>query len=417
MRWLALLLVVAVVRAKEPPPQFRCQSPDGRYRFSTVGRGYEFHDGEQLLAKGTLQEAFSDARVAASVPGVVLLQRKGDTLALLVADGTVRWTLPLEEAIPGGLGGAPRENFASWPRAWWIDEPRGKVVVVARNGTLSDIDLGKGAAATARQGVILDALLLPGARNHALEVAVELETRGLREAAEKLLADPSLAPVSRLLAAVAVEKCGGTPVTREIWDAALATGVTPGARQAVAFAGKHVADLALVTDAAQRKDEFAYDAVKALADRGAVDALADIPADGSVETGLRVFAAGLLARQAPGKALETIDKAMEDADVAQGSGLLNEAIRAGLPDLERRLQHHEALLLKILDKGTGNLPWLAGYFKGRPTSEAVQPLLRALHRNKANPDLRKKLIAALKPCSGEDFGDDADAWIEALAKK
>ncbi len=423
MRRIALLALAALAAADDWAAFGEKEWKSGTRRLVVSESGFRLLDGEKVVAEGKLLQLPLEAHVLASEPGAVLFERyaaigTGDTLAFLGADGKLRWRLSLDEAIPGGRGGAKRSvSSIWWSRAWWVDETRGKAVLVALNGTLSEVDLKTGKALSPTKEVVLSGFALEGVRDQALEIAVELKPDGLREAAERLLADESLAPVSYLLAAVAVEKSGGPPVLRSVWDAALADDVDVADRQAaVTFAGLHVADLSLVEKAALRKD-VGFQAVAALGKRNAAKELAGLLTDGSIDPAVRAHAAQILGGQAPDAVLDAIDKEMKDAGAQEGGALLAAAIAAGAPDLEKRLQHHEAVLLKILDKETADLAWLAGYFRGRPTSEAVQPLLRSLARHKGDPALRKKLIGALKPCSGEDFGDDADAWIKALARR
>jgi len=421
-----VLVLAAVCLADWPPPlDQEWKSPDGRHRLAVhmEENALDLFDGEKLVAKGHLPQYPYEVHVLACEPGAVLFEEYammgfGDTLELLGADGKLRWKLKLEEAIPGGSGGAAREETVIWWwSAWWVDEPRKKVVLVAKNGTLSEVDLKTGKATKPGKDVILAAFGLPWARDEALRVAVDLKPDGLRQAAERLLADGCLAPVSYLLAAVAVEKSGGARVTAEAWNAVLAGGDTEAARNAIEFAGTHVADLDLVVETALRKDAFADYAVTALGNRKAIDELAGLLTNGSIDPNTRPFVAQALGQQAPDKAIDAIDKEMEDAGAAEGGALLTAAIATGAPGLERRLQHHESVLLKVLDKETADLSWLADYFRGRPTSEAVKPLLRSLARHKQDPALRRKLIGALKPCSGEDYGDNAEAWIKALAAR
>jgi hypothetical protein len=419
MRLLALLLLLATVAAaKEIWIAFGEREWKGGTRRLVVNKsGFRFFDGEKLVAEGQLPQLPFDVHVLASEPGALLFEKyaaigEGDTLAFLGADGNLRWRLAPDQ-IPRGAGDAVLR------RLWWVDEARGKAVLVARSGALLDVDLKTGKATSAAKEVVLAALprMRGWAFQEVLEIAVETQPEGLRDAAEKLLADGSLAPVSYLLAAVAVETSGGVAVTRAVWDAALADDVhIERRRDAVAFAGAHIADLSLVEETAVRKD-FGKAAMRALDKRDATGKIEGFVMDSSIDPELRAYAAELLGRRAPGAILGAIDKEMEDADAKEGGALLGAAIASRAADLERRLQHHESLLLKILDKETGDLYWLAGYFKGRPTSEAVQPLLRSLARHERDAVLRKKLISALKPCSGEDFGDDADAWINALARR
>jgi hypothetical protein len=426
MRWLPLLVATAVCLAGWPPPgDSEWKSADGRHRLAVhmEENGFELFDGEKRIAKGKLPQYPFEVHVLAREPAAVLFEEyammgSGDTLGFLGADGKLRWRLKLEEAIPGGSGGAEREETVLWWwSAWWVDEPRGKVVLVAKNGTLAEVDLTTGKSTKPGKDVIVAAFGLPWARNDALRVAVDLQPEGLREAAEKILVIRSQAPYTYLFAALAVETAGGPRVADETWNAVLAAGDTDPARNAIAFAGARIADIDLVLETTLRKDVFAHYAVAALEDRKAVEELAGLLTHGSIDPDVRDSVARALGRQAPEKALDAIDREMEDANAEEGGALLAAAIATGAPDLERRLQHHEATLLKILDKETGDVSWLAGYFRGRPTSEAVKPLAKALARHKGDPALRRKIIGALKPCSGEDFGDDADAWISALGKR
>jgi len=424
MRWAALSLLIPVVLADDWAAFGEKEWKNGARRLVVSEAGFRLLDGEKVVVEGKLPQLPLDVHVLANEPGAVLFERYagigyGDTLALLGADGKLRWRLTLEQAIPGGGGGAMVSvSSIHWARAWWVDEARGHVLLAAKNGILSAVDLKTGKARKPEAEEILGALALPSVRDRVLEVAVELvPPDALREAAEELLADGSLSPVIRLRAAAVVEECGGPEVTRGVWEAALGEDVDVADRKAaVLFAGKHVSDLALVEKAALRKD-VGPEAVTVLGERKAVPELAGLLTSASLDATVRARAAELLGGLDGDEVAEAIDKEMEDATAQEGGALLAAAIASGATDLERRLQHHEALLLKILDKRTGDLGWLAGYFRGRPTSEAVQPLVKALARHKGDPALRAKLIAALKPCSGEDFGDDADAWINALARR
>jgi hypothetical protein len=427
MRLLALLLLAAAALADSwiAFGEREWKSPDGRYRLA--GRdeqgalAFRLFDREKLLAEGTVPQLPYEVHVLDREPGAVLFEQygaigHGTTLALLASDGNLRFRLKLDGAIPGGAAGAKRTvSSIWWHRAWWVDEPRGKVVLVAHNGALSEVDLATGKVAQPAKEVVLCAFALPWAREKALEVAVELEPEGLREAAEPLLA--AEAPTTRLRAAVAVEIAKGPPVPRALLDAALADDVPVAERQAaVAFAGAHVADLSLLERAALRKD-VGFEAVAALAGRGAVVELAGLLTHGSLDPKVRAYGGQLLGQLPADDVLDAVDRELGNADAAQAGALLDAAIATGAPDLAARLQHHEAVLLSVLDRQTGNLSWLGDYFKGRPTSEAVRPLLRALAAHKAEPLVRGKLIGALRTCSGEDYGDDADTWIRVLGRR
>jgi hypothetical protein len=422
VRRIALLALAAVALADDWAAFGEKEWKNGSRRLVVGEAGFRLLDGETVVATGKLPQLPLDVHVLKSEPGAILFEKyagigNGDTLALLGADGKLRWRLTLDQAIPGGSGGAMASvSSIHWSRAWWVDEARGLALLAAKNGILSAVDLNSGKARKPEPEEILGVLALPWAGDRALEVAVEMvPPEALREAAEELSANAS--PVLRLRAAAVVDECGGPEVTRGIWLDALADEVDLADRKAVVlFAGKHISDLSLLEKAALRKD-VGVEAVTVLGERKAVAELAGLLTSAAIGPAVRDRAAQLLGGLDGDEVAEAIDKEMEDATAQEGGALLAAAIASKATDLERRLQHHEALLLKILDKETGDLGWLAGYFRGRPTSEAVQPLLKALARHKGDRELRTKLIAALKPCSGEDFGDDADAWISALARR
>jgi hypothetical protein len=427
MKRIRCLLLVAAVAAADSWIAFgerEWKSPDGGHRLVAREDGsFAFFAGERPLAKGKLVQLPLEVHVLSDGSGAVLFEKYGEvgrgaTLAFLAADGALRFKLKLEEAIPGGSAGAQRSvSSIWWSRGWWVDEPRGKAVLVARNGVVSEVDLATGRNEKPPKAAVFHGFELAWARDLALEVAVELKPEGLLAAAALLVADPDLSATTRLRAAVAVERAKGPPVPFEIWDAALEDSVPEADRKsAIAFAGRYVADLALLEEAALRKD-VAREAVTALGERGAVKSLAGLLTHGSLDREMRAHVAQTLGRLSAEGVLEAIDKEMEDAEPEQAGALLSAAIATGAPDLAARLQHHESVLLRVLDKQAGDLTWLADYFKGRPTSEAVKPLLKALAIHRADAALRPKLTGALKACSGEDHGDNVDAWIKALGRR
>lgn len=419
MRLVVVLLLLSLAAAEEKWIPFgEREWKSGTRRLVINGSGFRFFDGEKLLSEGPLPQLPFEVHVLSNEPGAVLFEKyaeigQGDTIAFLGADGKFRWRLGPDQ-IPGGAGDKVLR------RLWWVDEARGTAVLVARSGALLDVDLKTAKVTSAAKDVVLPAFAMRWSGwdlQQVIEIAVETSPDGLREAAEKLFAKEDVTPDIRLLAAVAIETSGGEAVAREVWDAVLShDGHIERRRDAIAFAGAHIADVALVEKTALSKD-FGGAAVRALAKREATSELAGLLTNASVEPRVRAYAAELLGGQAVEQVLEAIDKEMKDADPEQAGALLTAAIATRAPDLERRLQHHEATLLKILDKETASVHWLAGYFRGRPTSEAVKPLVKALAKHKHEPALRRKITGALKTCSGEDHGDDVDAWIKALAAR
>ena len=131
-----------------------------------------------------------------------------------------------------------------------------------------------------------------------------------------------------------------------------------------------------------------------------------------VQPEARKYAAKLLPQLPRDLVLKATLRELRDADARIGGVLLGAAIATGARDLGDRMREHDQILLEILAKQTGPLDWLTDYFRERPTTEAVKPLLKALRKHRRNPARRAKIIAALRPCTGLDFGDDVDTWLK-----
>jgi len=100
-------------------------------------------------------------------------------------------------------------------------------------------------------------------------------------------------------------------------------------------------------------------------------------------------------------------------DPANAGPVLDALLRTGAPDVAARVQPHERVLRQVLERGSADVGWLADYFRARPTSQAVPGLLEQLARSRRR-SLDRKLMAALKACSGADFGPDKRAWLRGL---
>lgn len=420
MRRLGVLLLLALTARADSWAEFGTRTyvaPDKRHSLvawheRTGGVGYEFRAGDRVIAKGKAPQLPLEVHVLRGAPAAVLFETygpvgTGDTLQRIGKNGLV-WRMKVDKAA--FVGATRTVSSIWWARTWWVDEPRGRVVLVARNGYLGEVDLETGKLSEPAKEVILAGFKLPWARRQAIEVAVDWKLDGLRPAAEPLLSDPTLPAGLRLRAAVAVEKGGGPAVTEELWNAALESEKERERQALVGFAGRHVSDLDLVIAAALRKD-VGYAAVIALKKRGAARELVGLITHGDIDPKLRSYAGEMLGKLPPDAVLRAIRKELEDAEPGAAGVLLRAAI-ATERDLDDIVRDHETTLLKTLDKQTGPIGWLADYFRDRPTSEAVKPLLKVLRKHRRNEALRTRIIAALKPCTGLDFGNDVDAWLK-----
>lgn len=180
-------------------------------------------------------------------------------------------------------------------------------------------------------------------------------------------------------------------------------------------------------------DDFdPLDALETIAESGphAAQAVAALSVMGDDATPVlfRLFGAGIkdadvraairsaVKQRDPDKVLERLVKRFKDAEMREAEDLLLLGIETGSEDLHDRLRNEETQLLKLLKHGGPTVPWLADHFTLSPTSEAVDPLLKALKRNRGSSLTARRIIAALKPCTGRDFGSDPNAWLEAYKK-
>ena len=109
-------------------------------------------------------------------------------------------------------------------------------------------------------------------------------------------------------------------------------------------------------------------------------------------------------------------KELDDADLDTAVVMLDTLIAVGGKSLPRLLQPHQQKLIKLLDRKGVNMLWLAGYFARVPTTEAVQPLLRAARRMRGKRKEQKAVFEALRKCTGLKLGDSLPEWERALRR-
>jgi len=303
--------------------------------------------------------------------------------------------------------------------AWWVDENRGTAVVIGKDRSVTALALADGAISHPGPEVVWTALALPWAASRALEAAVELLPPDTVAVAGPVARDPKAPVALRFRAALAVQRAGGARIPPALLEAAVAETEDIGDRR---YAVRHAPEI--LGDAAPawlerrgvEKDlsRAAIDALATLGDTG-IASLVYLMTHSKVTPDARVAAMGAL-RGAEGRAavLDAVLKEMRDAEPEVAGLLLQTAIATGAPDLHARIQPYERALLKILDHQTADVTWLADYFRDLPTTEAVQPLLKALARYRADIGRRDRIIAALKACTGRDLGRDPQAWLAAF---
>lgn len=432
MRPLALvLLVVAAAPAEEwrnrrKPHRF--EAPGGKRvlvaRRSDDRKSMLFEirtaDGK-VLGQGTYSPMPDDVwplqkQAGAVVCDVFRRRGSGDALAFVEKDGHVRWRVAFRDLFTG----AEIEAFAKdvwgydWLFTWWVDAPESHVVLVTRTGIAV-------AVATA-DGAVRRPDSLVGIRPHVpdrfLEAAVLRGEKAAAEQARLYLRRASTPVATRLRAAVLLHTVDQGPApARELFDAAIAKDEASDDRAwALHAAARHMDDgpAAWLADAALREG-IAEPALEALGSLGepALPTLVGLLTSAKLSGKARAFAARQVEGMPADRLLQAILRDLKNAreDPAAAGPLLLAAVTQPVPDLAERLQSYESTLIKVLDKDTGPTGWIADYFAQIPSSEAIKPLLRQLQRHRTDA-YRGRIIRALKSCTGQDFGDNVDAWLK-----
>jgi len=426
--WIAVVLAAALCGDSPIPflPR-RVQSPGGvHYLEVKTSKAYELGrvDGGKLKL-GALAELPEDFHVLDGAPAAILFEGfgrlgHGDAVYRLGVDGRVRWRVKLDVLFDKAtIAGFPRSMVSiRWYRAWWVDEARGRVVIVARGGLLREVALDTGAVTSADVAVVLSGVKLKHARADALEVAGELGLKGVLPLAEPLVTD-ALQPLAiRLRAAIAVQRAGGNKAPRELFEEALKQ--KPGGpelrfvlNQAATTLGTDALEL---LERAVADRATAYDAIRAMIALGepGARALANVIAGGDTPRAHRSYASEMLAKLPGDWVGRAIVRELEDADAAVAGALLQAGIRGKVPDLHQLVAPYEMSLLQVLRWNTAPVEWMAEHFRTHPSTEAVKPLLKALRRHERNSRARRMILASLRVCTGLDYGSEPGRWYKAL---
>ena len=344
---------------------------------------------------------------------------RGNTLTYLEG-GDVKWTVKLDALFAKDEIARFRRSVSSvwWYRTWWVDEPRGKVVMVSKLRQIREADLATGKVTTPKPGVLMAAISLPHARKEALEIAAELKLKEALLIARPVANDPK-APIDvRLRAAVAVQAAGGPRVERELFVAALDEKQALKDREFALRAirnslGKGGLDL---LEKAARQRATAWAASHAIAeypDEGAKVLGRIITGAGSAQT-TRQYAALALTRMPGAPIAGVIRKSFKNASADAADALLYAALNRGVKNLSQLVYEHEKTLIRVLNKNTGRTAWIARHFQNNPSTDAVKPLLRAAKANANDRRTKRAILDALRACTGLDFGNDIAAWDKGL---
>ncbi|MDH3590245.1 MAG: HEAT repeat domain-containing protein [Planctomycetota bacterium] len=387
----------------------------------------------QTLAKGSFSQLPFAIHVRNGVRGVVLFEHYGApgvgiTLAYLKPDGTFAFRLKRSDILTKkdvdkgvSFGG----NF--WWQGWWVDEERNRVVLLTRDKKLKLVDLKTGKVTN---GVYEDELLraataIPWASATAFGLIRTTPSARALDALGAFVKSDRAPAIARLRAAVILHERKRRQITREDFDRAAAQPrLTKTDWSFVCVEAQHLPeeDAVDLLEALAANDEFetarlAVWGLMALGTKPAGAAVVRLISHGDVSVAVRKEAARAAGQMKPETVLERILRDLGDVehDLVAAGRLLEAAFALDPAGLSKRVKKHRSTLVKVLGQGGGPTDWLIAFFAENPTTEAVKPLLRTLQRHRNDPRRRQLTIIALRQCSGQDHGDDVDAWLTKTA--
>jgi hypothetical protein len=382
--------------------------------------------GDPLLAEGALPQPPFQVRVLDGGAGLVLFERygapgTGDALAALGGDGRVRWRRALADLFPAeAIAAFPRSGRDLWWwQAWWVDEGRGRVVLAAAGDLFREVDLADGTVRAAGPAVLLTRVLEgpPGERADALEIAARLLPEGIDGPARRAAEDASAPLAVRVRAALALHRRKADFPAGALFRDALARGRPPEARS---FAARWIGEvlgteaIPLLREALRGEaDEAWRPALEAFAGIGppAVPVLLEMLAEKGRHLDSRGGAAHCLGAIRAAEALPALWKAALDFDPEGDEfhfvpgAALDAVVAIGPPDLRARL-------LGLLAEGGPHDGRIAQWIEANPGRDALPALVAALERSARFSWERKRVVAALRACTGRDHGEDASKWRE-----
>ncbi|MEK7468808.1 MAG: HEAT repeat domain-containing protein [Planctomycetota bacterium] len=377
---------------------------------------------DKLLAEGQLDWCPIAIRVLDSEPSAVLFEKhggvgRGNSLALVDEKGQTRWTVQLDDLFTAQEIEKFMRTVSSiwWSQGWWIDEKRGKVVVVATGDALREVDLKDGKVSTppakvlllrVEEGPVADRCL-------ALEVMSRILPEGMTPWVTTVAQDEKQPVAVRLRAAIASKKAGEDPRAGDLFLAAIPKGQPIDERRyAIGHLGEILGEKAIphLREAMRGTADGAWgSAQEGLAAFGehAVPVLIEMMKEVKETPDYRGGAAHVLAKIGARSSVPALVETISDPVEYVANAAANAAIAIGAPDLEEKLA-------AILLKGSTQDSRLAGYFEDHPGERAVEALVAALGRTKPDTYDRRRVLQTLRKITGKDFGEEAEDWKAGL---
>ncbi len=394
-------------------------------------------DRSKNVARGEFVQLPWGIHVLDGAAGVVFFEQYGApgvgfTLARMRRDGSFAFRHKRGAVLPAKALPANRPIGGNWVwRAWWVDEQNKRAILITRHRTVRIVHLETGAVS---KGVLDDevaraAQSIPHARTQALLLALSDPLVKQIDKLKPLVNDKAVAPMDRLRAALVLDHRKLRALTpRDFEIGATDPKMTRGDRNE------------WVTHAARSLSaEKAHALFEGLALRAKSKALRETAVYGLQLLGTAEAGATVVRLISHAKASQDVrDAAMRSAsqmkpevvlgrvlrdlrgaehDVASATRLLHAAFALDPDGLSAKIAKEQTTVLNVFKSGRGPTDFLILYFAQHPTTEAVKPLLGTLKKYRNNDRRRQIAIIALRECTGQDYGDDVDAWLAKTVGK
>jgi len=339
----------------------------------------------------------------------------GAAVARYDFDGTLRWKHDFKKLFDKEqIEGFPRTfSFVFWARSIWNDPTRGEIVATTSTKLVLIFNLRTGKLRPGGMDAVLDSLKLKPPPLPGIDAAAEWFPDRAREQLVAIARNPENSVRVRVAAAAGAGRKGDyARLWRDALDDEFAL---ERAVMAAATVLLRADALDFLERAATRKGA-SVTAVPQLAALGATAQLVTVLAHGDTPADVRASTGAILRNLPKADVLRGILKEFDDADLDTAVVMLDTLIAVGGKLLTRRLQPHQQKLMALLDRKSANVVWLAGYFTRVPTTEAVQPLMRAARRLRGKRKEQKAVFEALRKCTGLRVGDSLSDWERALKR-
>lgn len=378
--------------------------------------------GDSLISEGRLTQRPLHIFVSTSGWGFVVVERHGgigygDSVTLIPREGKPV-ALKLTDIFDADTIAAFTCSVSSiqWYGGAWIDEEEKDLILLSKGGILRVVDLEtaevkSGGEAEVRRGVRCKD---PRGLGKALELAVSMDLRGLKDDLLPVLSDEAVTLGPRLRAALLLARSGDET----------------GRSLIVRVAGKPADE----PDPSYGEDR-----------RFALEHLPELLGDDAIPLLLKILETEADTRGAP-KALATYGpRILGDLEriVREGKGYApHRAVHAiaaigsrrAMPLLLRMARHEKSDLANsavnaaiglwgtdiadeladMLREGTTQDRRIAGFFAEHRYRDAIPALVTALDRQPKNSSERRRIVKALVFQTGEKLGDDPAAWKKWL---